>query len=315
MKYAYHDLTPGQFEDVVIAICQFLFGAGVQGFADGVDGGRDARFVGTAEAYPSAASPWSGITIVQAKHTNGYNKTFSDADLYSKDNADAILRKELPRIKALRASQDLDHYILFSNRRLTAFANTKLCTVIASECSVPMSSVALGGIEQLELWLKRYPQAAELADIDPIDSPLIASPDDLAEVVERLAAHLDRAGVALEPPPVDRTSYERKNQLNGMTPEYAKVLRQRYLKETPQLKHFLSLPESAEVLRTYQAAADEFQQAVMAKRKHYQSFDDVMIYLRRLVLERDPILRKHRRLTSVVLFYMYWSCDLGVRDA
>ncbi len=115
--------------------------------------------------------------------------------------------------------------------------------------------------------------------------------------------------------PTDRTAYERKNQLNGMTAAFARSQRVNYLKETPQLKQFLSLPESAHVLAHYETVVDEFQQNIIAKRKDYQNFDEVMVYLRRLVLDRDPILRKHRRLTSVVLFYMYWNCDIGDSDA
>jgi hypothetical protein len=44
----------------------------------------------------------------------------------------------------------------------------------------------LCGLEQLEIWLKRFPEAAKEADLDPVDSPLIVSPDDLAEVVQAL---------------------------------------------------------------------------------------------------------------------------------
>jgi len=76
MKYAYEDLGDEQFEKLVVFLCQRLLGIGVQGFAKGPDGGRDAKFVGTAELHPSTAAPWEGITIIQAKHTNGYNKNF-----------------------------------------------------------------------------------------------------------------------------------------------------------------------------------------------------------------------------------------------
>lgn len=47
------------------------------------DGGREAKFVGTAELHPSKAAPWVGTTIIQAKHTNGYNRNFSVSDFFS----------------------------------------------------------------------------------------------------------------------------------------------------------------------------------------------------------------------------------------
>jgi len=234
MKFAYEDLSSNQFEGLIIAICQFLLGAGAQGFTAGPDGGRDAKFVGTAELFPSKVSPWNGIIIAQAKHTNGYNKSFSELDFYSDDNTDTILGKELPRIQKLRAANGVDHYMLFSNRRLTGNAESRLRSIIAKECGLPESSTYLCGIEQLEVWLKRFPQAADIANIDPIDSPLIVSPDDLAEVVEHLATHLKNA--ASQPVlPTDRVSYQRKNKLNKMSEEYGKELRRRYLKDTQQI--------------------------------------------------------------------------------
>lgn len=313
MKYAYEDLGPEQFENLVVAICQFVLGAGVQGFAKGVDGARDAKFVGTAQLHPSTTEPWKGTVIVQAKHTNGYNKTFSDTDFYSEGNQDTVLGAELPRIKKLKVASQLDHYMLFSNRKLTGNAESKLRAVIAKECGLSEYSVYLGGVEQLELWLKRFPNAANIADIDPIDSPMLVSPDDLAEIVEALGNQITIVAQAL-PAPGERISYERKNQFNNMSTDYARSLRRRYLKETSQIKSFLSDPENTRLLRLYESVIDEFQQKILAKRKDYQSFDEVMIYLRDLLFKRDPILRAHKRLTSTMLFYMYWNCDVGVSD-
>ena len=311
MKFAYEDLSSDQFEDLVVAICQFVLGAGVQGFTAGKDGGRDAKFVGTAEQLPSKANPWIGTVIAQAKHTNGYNKTFSDSDFYSEKTNETVMGRELPRIRSLRAANALDHYMLFSNRRLTGNAESNLRSVIANECELPVSSVYLCGVEQLEVWLKRFPQAADIAKIDPIDSPLIVSPDDLAEVVERLAAHLKNA-VSQPVLPTDRVSYQQKNDLNNMTEEYGKELRRRYLKETQQIRLFLAAPENAELLGRYESAADEFQLQVLAKRKDYQFFDEVINYLISLLLNRDPILRANKRLTRTMVFYMYWNCDVGL---
>ena len=122
MKYAYEDLSPEQFETLVVLICKVWLGAGVQGFAKGPDGGRDAKFVGTAELYPSTASPWSGPVIAQAKHTNGYNKSFGESDFFSATGANTVIAEETPRIIALRTAGELDFYMLFSNRRLPADA-------------------------------------------------------------------------------------------------------------------------------------------------------------------------------------------------
>ena len=43
MRFAYEDLSDHQFEELVVFLCRHLLGMGTQGFAKGVDGGRDAK--------------------------------------------------------------------------------------------------------------------------------------------------------------------------------------------------------------------------------------------------------------------------------
>jgi hypothetical protein len=318
VKFAYEDLSEGQFERLIVLLCQRLLGISVKGFAKGPDGGRDAKFVGTAELHPSKAAPWTGTTIIQAKHTNGYNRHFGEPDFYSTKSSDTIVGEEVPRICKLRSNNMLDHYMLFANRRLAGNADQTITQHIATACNLPVDSVYLCGIEQLEIYLKRFPEVVRLADLDPIDSPLIVSPDELAAVVEAIASNKADLTAALDMPPGERTSYEQKNALNNMTPEYAKELRKRYLKDTAQIRTFLAAPENMDILKSYEATAEEFQLRIIAKRKDYQNFDSVMEYLLELLFLRDPILRQrqHKRLTRAVLFYMYWNCDIGqVADA
>ena len=96
-----------------------------------------------------------------------------------------------------------------------------------------------------------------------------------------------------------------------MSVDYAKALRKRYLKETAQVKAFLAAPENEDLLRMYESVADEFHLKIISKRKYYQSFDEVMEYLLDLLFKRDPLLSANKRLTRVMLFYMYWNCDIG----
>lgn len=318
MKFAYEDMSDDQFEELIVFLCQHLLGISVQGFAKGPDGGRDAKFVGTSELHPSRAAPWVGTTIIQAKHTNGYNRNFSEPDFFSKSAANTVLAKEIPRIKKLREAKQLDHYMLFANRRLAGNAESEIREYIATQCGIPTSSIYLCGLEQLEVLLKKFPDVAKMVDLDPVDSPLIVSPDDLAEVVQALARQKDSVSALLDDPPTERVTYEQKNLLNNMSAEYAEAQRKKYLKETAQIRAFLAAPENLELLRMYESVVDEFHLKIIAKRKDYQTFDDVMEYLVDLLFNRDPVLRQHahKRLTRAVLFYMYWNCDIGeVSDA
>lgn len=311
MMYAYEDMGDEQFEVLVVFVCRRLLGAGVQNFSKGPDGGRDAKFAGTADLHPSSAAPWSGTTIVQSKHANGYNQSFSETAFFSPTSEYTVIGKELPRIKLLRAAGELDHYMLFSNRRLSAQAEQRIKSHIAKECGIPVSSIYLCGVEQLELHLKDFDDIPAKAKLDMVDSPLIVSSSEIADVVEALAASKADIAAALDVPPEPRTSYKEKNALNNMTADYAKALQKRYLKETPLIKSFLAAPESAEYLRAYDAAADELHLKIVAKKKDHQTFDEIMNYAIDLLFARDPVLRANKRLTRAVLFYMYWNCDIG----
>jgi hypothetical protein len=313
MKYAYEDLHPGQFEILVTLICQELLGISVQGFATGPDGGRDARFEGTARLFPSDVDPWKGRVVIQAKHTNGLNKSFTESDFYSATSKTSVVAREIPRIVSLKTSGELDHYMLFSNRRLTGNGDSEIRRAISSACGVSTASIYLCGIEQIELWLKQFRQIPDIAGIDPVDSPLIVSPEDIAEIVAAFAKHRVGMMSILDDPPISRVDLAAKDRLNGMSGDYSKTLRRMYLKDTEQIRQFLAAPENDELLNAYESAVDEFQLRIITHRKDYQSFDQVMNYLIDLLFDRDPILRQrqHKRLTRALLFYMYWNCDIG----
>jgi hypothetical protein len=314
MKYAYENLGEDQFEKLIVFLCHELLGVATQGFAKGVDGGRDAKFVGKAQLFPSTTDPWIGSTIIQAKHTNGHNRNFSETDFYNpKPNTKSIIGDEIPKITNLRNKKALDHYMLFANRRLAANAESEIITYISKSTGVPVVSIYLCGVEQLDLWLKKFPGVATLANLDLVDSPLIISPDDLSEVVQAFAKHKDVVKALLDDPPTPRVSYADKNVVNNMSKQYAAEQLKRYLKETPQIRRFLAAPENNELLHMYESVVEEFQLKIIAKRKDYQTFDEIMNYLIDLLFERDAVLRQraHKRLTRAMLFYMYWNCDIG----
>mgnify|MGYP007080539467 CR=1 FL=1 len=180
----YFDLSDTQFEQVVVAIGQRMFGAGLIGFTKGKDGGRDAKFHGTADCYPSQNAPWVGCTIVQAKHTYAINASFSDNDFCNFEKRTGILFDELPRIIALVEAGEAQNYLVISNRRLSGIVQPKLVDLVSSETGLDRASVAVLGSQQLDDLLELFPEAKSSVSINPLQMPLIVRPDDLAEVIE-----------------------------------------------------------------------------------------------------------------------------------
>jgi hypothetical protein len=316
MKYAYEDLSPEQFEQLIVHICRKLLGIAVIGFSTGPDGGRDARFHGTAELHPSKAAPWVGKVVIQGKHTNGLNRSFSEADFYSASNSNCILAKELPRIISLKNAGDLNHYMLFANRRLSAIADAAIRKYISNGVGLSEISVFLCGIEQIESFLRDFPDIPQKLNLSLFAAPLIVSPDELSKIVEAFANRSGELGAAIESHPVSRTLYANKNMLNNMSESYAKKLRNLYLKDTQQIREFLSDSDNEQIRAFYESATADFQLKIIAKKKAGESFDELFEYLYDLLVGRDPILAANRRLTRAMLFYMYWNCDIGeVPDA
>ncbi|MFF2273563.1 ABC-three component system protein [Agromyces sp. NPDC058136] len=313
MAYAFEDLSDDQFERLVVQCARKLFGAGVQGFATGPDGGRDARFHGTAERFPSTTAPWQGITVFQAKHTNAINAHFGDGS-FSGDSDSSVLTEEIVRIKRLVAKKEVDNYILFANRRLGANASADIVKRIASECRIDPSRLFLVGIEHLGELMHEFPDLPRLAKIDPFEGPLIVSSYEIAEVIYAVSKELGKVTGSAAMAPVHRTSYARKNEINKMSTEFAALLSKRYLVFTRKIDEFLADPSNATEQELYESAVEEFQLKIVAKRGEFQKFDDVYNHLVDLLIARDGVLARNKRLLRALVFYMYWHCDIGEGD-
>ncbi len=264
--YRYEELSPTQFENLIVDICRDLFGLGT-----GPDGGRDARFCGTANSFPSIRDPWIGTTIIQAKHTSRVDASFSDTDFSGKGK---ILESEIPRITKLIQANDLDHYALFSNRKLTGNNNTKMEQAVSSSCGLAPRDVHIAGIEYIDLHLRDHKSIAERHGLDLLAAPLRITRDGIAEIIDAIRDAIQPGNTVPDDEPVDRTSLERKNELNGISVEELNT----------------RLPHLVSVYGDFMGA--------------WHGIYDIMI-------NHNEILRQNPKLVKAVQFYMYWNCDFG----
>ncbi len=314
MKYQYHDLHSSQFEDLVIGICEELLGIGVQGFTDGTDGGRDARFEGTAQVFPSTQKPWDGITIIQAKHTSGISRAFSESDFFGNDSAQ--IDKEIVKVKKLYDNNELDNYMLFANRKLSANKNEEICKKIASETGLSTENIHLFGIDDMERYLKKFPSAIESANLDVLDEPLKLTPEELAEIIEIFAKDnttypsIDELDNVKE---IKRKEFPQKNIDNMLSDAYAKIIKNHMFKDGhyDEITNFLNHPSNEELKRLYEETVEEFKIKILIHRGNYESFEKILDYMYNRLISRDPDLRKNKRKTRVFLHYMYYFCDIG----
>jgi hypothetical protein len=64
-SFPLYDLNNQEFAKLIVLICERILGTGTINFSTGADGGRDAKFTGKAQNFPSKTSPWEGKFIIK----------------------------------------------------------------------------------------------------------------------------------------------------------------------------------------------------------------------------------------------------------
>ncbi|ATC60357.1 ABC-three component system protein [Vibrio anguillarum] len=310
MNYNYADLSPTQFEHLVIHLCEELFGMGAETFSDGPDGGRDSRFEGLAQMYPSTSRPWDGLTVIQAKHTISYNNKFSDPDFFSPDSESATITAEAKKIKKLIDEDGLNNYIIFSNRKLPANINEKIKKYLSDETGLAKENIGLIGTERMGTLFKRFPHIAKTVDLNPYDVPLLIQPDDLAEVIVSIKDALPAIKKKDIEPNLERIDFEQKNELNNLTSGYSGAILKK-MGDFYAIEDFLSMPDNDEHQQKYIETAEELHAKICIYKRDHHSFDQVIEKTIELIIDRDNDCRRNKALTRAMVYYMYYKCDIG----
>ena len=157
-KYQYENLNEIDFENLIIAICHNILGIGCKTFSQGRDEGKDSWFEGRAENFPSRASQWEGIFVVQAKHTTSSEASCSDNNFYK--NQTSIVAKEINRLSEVQKEHPFDNYLLFTNRKLTGGEHPEIVKKLIQELNIKNADVI--GKEQLDAYLSSYPNSSTI---------------------------------------------------------------------------------------------------------------------------------------------------------
>jgi hypothetical protein len=175
-SFPFHDLSDDEFEQLVNHICMKVLGTGTIVFAPGKDGGRDGTFAGTAQNYPSAIAPLSGKFVVQSKHTSNPVASCSDPEF------DRILDDEKPKLVELIKKGELDHYMVFTNRKKPAIKTIEKEKALKK---LGPKSANIFGIEQLREWLTHFPDVWKNLGFDRFESKLEIGTGDLGPVYKQ----------------------------------------------------------------------------------------------------------------------------------
>ncbi len=304
--YQLYSLSKDGFQNLVYHVCKFILGDATVNFAEGPDGGRDAKFTGRANSFPSATAPWEGKFIIQAKGGGG-----ADGLCSSKGFEKEIISKEAPKIKILAGKKEVDKYLLFTSRKLGGNTDSKLTGTIKQ--STGLTDIWIGGREFLTEEINRHPELISICELPKFVSPLNLHPAELKKVIESFEKCKDMIGeaVAKERDSLAYTDKISKNNLNNLSETYFEYIKESSLSYFKEVDDFLKDPKNSMLKRAYMNSSDEIQSKITIRRCEYDKFEEIFEDIYDIVLAKCPELHDKQRLVNLFLHHMYWNCKIG----
>jgi len=306
--YRLYEMTDDGFEGLIGYLCSEELGTGTITFSKGRDGGRDARFEGTANNYPSKVSPWSGKFIVQAKHTSNPIASCSDKDFHG--NKTSVISKEVKKVKKLRERAEVDNYVLFTNRKMSGDADAGIRAYIQKETGI--ENAAVHGLEYIQgLMAKHDKEVRRFFHLDQLRGPLIFHSQDLKLLLSAISKHgvINKVGECKFE--LNFVKISEKNELNKLSERYFRHIQSNSTPYLGQIERFLTSPLNVDLTGLYDNIVAEFNNKILIRRNDYDKFEEIFEVIYDSILEQEPELHKMSRLLYVMLHYMYWKCDLG----
>ena len=308
MDYRLENLSEDDFEKLVNVLCQKILGTGTVSFSKGKDGGRDGRFIGTANKYPSASSKWSGKFIIQAKHTTDYNSSCADNSFYG--NPSSLINAEIKKIKVLKTNNEIDNYLLFTNRKGAAESTEKAIIHIKKE--VDLKCVDIIGKETIHSWLSQHKEIVKQFGLDKFTMPFEFYDKDIRDLIiifHDTLPNLAKDGNLI----LDRPSIDSKNQINNLdNAYYENILLPNLDRYEKNILDFLQNPINGEFTQFYEETSLELKRVIESNIEMFDDFKKIFDFLTKYLMDKEPDkLKKYRNTIPAFFHFMYYHCDIG----
>lgn len=305
-RWPLYDLDDKEFENLTTLLCRKILGEGVIPFAQGTDGGRDAKFNGKANLFPSESKPWEGKIVIQAKHTNKINASCSDSDFQRR-----LKYEVLPAIERLKAIDKIEYYLLFTNSKLTGKQDEKIENLIDTNTGVPNLIIA---DEKIQQWLQSYPDIIKEANLQDLLRPLQFDESDLKSVIEAFHTYLPSSDT-IDKNVVDfnYVEMEKKNELNKLSKDYFTNVMQRHYSHFESIRSFLKDPINMPLKEQFDDLVDELNAKTTIYQNEYFVFERLLDEFYDYVISNntDFFESGRKRLVRIFINYMYCNCFIG----
>lgn len=293
------------FEKLVASICTEILGTGTIIFSEGKDGGRDAKFNGQANYFPSKSQPWNGKIVIQAKHTIKPYAKCSESDFRR------ILKKEvIPKIESLKEEKRINFYLLFTNRRLSGIEDARIEDFLDEQVGIENFII---GEETLQLCLQENPKIVKTHGLNGLLLPLQFYEEDLREIIIAFSeTEVQPDKIQEISDEISRINIEEKNELNDLSKDYFNHVFKKSYSHFTQIETFLENPINTKYKNYYNNTIADLQEKIMVHRNDYVTFDEIFNYLYEFIFQNNQTKLKDRRaLIRIFLHYMYNNCDIG----
>ena len=313
MDYRLEEINDIKFEELINTICQKILGIGVITFAEGKDGGRDGKFDGTAENYPSKVDSWKGKFIIQAKHTSNPNASCSDSDF------EKLINIEIPKIKILKNEGEIDNYLIFTNRKYTGIKGERLLKKIKKETG--LKNIAIIGKENINnLYLNQNRDIVKLFQLDKHHIPFDFSDEEIKDIIIEFKKQLpkisDEVKAKVSDVKYDFNDIEKdiKNQKNFLSLEYYQnEILSKSLMDFDKIKYFLEDEINSDFKDYYYDIASELSGMITLRRDNFDAFEEVIIFIYQKITDGSNELKGSKIHIKTLLHYMYMNCEIGLK--
>jgi hypothetical protein len=311
MDYRLDLLHEDEFENLINRICQRVLGTGVISFSKGKDSGRDGKFTGTAQNFPSAINPWAGKFVIQTKHTNNPIASCSDNDFKT------IVNNEIEKIKKLKQKNEVDCYLLFTNRKYSGVKGTQLLSKIKRDTG--LENVEIIGKESLnDMYVKPNKDIIREFQLDLMHIPFDFSENEIKNIITGFHKNLHhltstiKSQVEKIKSDYERIGIEDKNKKNSLSKEYYEneVLAVS-LQDFEKITSFLLNPINEDLKEQFYDIAAELRNLILLKRDNFLAFEEIFIFIYKKICDGSDI--KGKRHIFTLLHYMYCECLIGLK--
>jgi len=213
----------------------------------------------------------------------------------------------------LKSVGEIDYYIIFTTRKLSANANVDLITHIKTETQIKDAQIL--GKEWINLTLKTKPEIVKTLNLNKYSLPLRIFPENIKKVIQAFIKNKEAVESAKNAP----YSYDfipdikKKNELNKLSEEYFKIIEERNQSYFNEIKKFLENPANEEFKNNYFNVVEEINNKLAIRTNEYNKFEELFEELFNCIYCVCPELQEDSRLIYVFIHFMYCNCDIGKR--